>query len=106
VKAASVSARKTAANAQAKNRIIRSGTNPCFQGKAPQTFVERVDREAPFRGFECMASVSSIEPGTTDALEELSVRAAEAPDVAFRPDSWAAARRVSHGSPLPWRATN
>ena len=41
-----------------------------------------------------------------EKLEELSVRAAEAPDVAFRPDSWAAARRVSHGSPLPWRATN
>jgi hypothetical protein len=67
------------------NRLPESGLALCFQGKAPQTFVERVDREAAFRGFECIGSVSSIEPGTTDALEELSVRAAEAPDVAFRP---------------------
>ena len=57
----------------------------CFHRKPRQAFVEHVDGEAAFRGFEGVASVAFFEPGTADALEEFSVCAAEAPDVTLRP---------------------
>ena len=64
------------------DRLAKAQIPFCLECEPPQAFVQHVDRDAAFSGFESITSVASIEPGATDALEKLSVGATQSSGVA------------------------